>query len=536
MEFPVPRRPVRAGRAVRAAALALILALPGLGCGAAGAASVSAGFGEGDVFYQIFVRSFADSDGDRIGDLKGIEERLPYLADLGVTSIVLTPIVESRFYHNYFASRFDGIDPAYGDLESFRRLARAAHARHMRIILDEEIQYVDAEHPWWSDSAGRPESRYGDYVLYNGPGNTQPESGFLDDAPALTYDGQALRLAVVNLHSTGVRRYFDGLFAWWLAQGVDGFRIDHMMDDLDDKGRLTNLVAGFWAPLIAHLRTTRPGLVIVAEQADWKFGDDLLRRGDVDLVYAFPLREAIVSLDPDGIRRAITETWHRTPAGRGQLVFIENHDTNRFASEVDGDPARERLGAALCVLLKGAPLIYYGQEIGMRGKRVPAGTSDGNDIPDREAFRWTRTLEGRGTATWYRGPAAWWTERYSHDDDGVSVEEQRRDPGSLLSFYRRLLRLRRNHPELRAGDQELVDLGQPGVIGVRRSTARSVVLLLFNVSSATVMVQLPEYVWNERRDRVNPRDLLTQAKPAALASGGFSVTLAPYGVQVLGLR
>jgi glycosidase len=509
----------------------LVFATLLLACGHLPAlAGTPAWFGERDVFYQVFVRSFADSDGDRIGDFRGIEQHLPYLQRLGITSIVLTPVVPSRYYHNYFASRFDDVDPAYGDMASFRRLVRAAHTRHMRIYLDQEIQYVAPEHPWWSDSAGNPRSRFSPYVLYNGTGNTDPEAGFLDGVQALTYDGQAVRLAVVNLKSDAVRRYFDDLFVWWLRQGVDGFRIDHMMDDLDDKGKLTDLVQGFWNPLLAHARAAQPRLGVIAEQSDWKYGDDLLRRGGADLVYAFPLREAIVSLDPARIVEAIRATQARTPPRTGQLVFLENHDTNRFASEVGNDPAKERAGAALCVLLKGAPLIYYGQELGMRGRRVPAGPTDGNDIPNREAFRWTRRLGDPGTATWYRDTGPWWDARYSHDGDGVSVEEEDGDPTSLLSYYRTLLRLRRERPELLRGDQTLVDLGQPALIGIRRTLGPAVALLVVNLSAGPARVRIPSAAFGRSMHPLQLRDLLGDA---ADAPRGAVADLGPYGVRVL---
>src|SRR5882757_9051867 len=117
-------------------------------CGAIralGAGAATAWVAEDQVFYKIFVRSFADSNGDRIGDFLGIEQHLDYLHKLGVTSLLLTPIVASRFYHNFFASRFDGVDPSFGDLAAFQHLVRAVHSRRMKIYLDQEIQYVSSE-------------------------------------------------------------------------------------------------------------------------------------------------------------------------------------------------------------------------------------------------------------------------------------------------------------------------------------------------------------------------------------------------------
>lgn len=530
----VSRRPSRpaGGRAYRALTLVLLSVLTA-GAVAAQRPSDRIGVGEDEVFYQIFVRSFADSNGDGIGDLGGIERQLPYLDTLGVTTLILTPIVPSRFYHNYFASRFDDVDAAFGGPVALQRLIRAAHARHLRILIDMEIQYVPPEHPWWLESAGQPQSRYGGHVVYNGPGNTEPETGFLGTTPVYTYDGTEVHLAMVNLTSPAVQRYFDQLFVSWLRQGIDGFRIDHMMDDLDDRGRLKDLVAGFWAPLLAHARAIRPTLEVVAEQADWKYGDDLLRRGGVDAVYAFPLHEALVALDRDRIARALETTWAKTPPGKAQLVFLENHDTNRFASEVDGDPAKERLGAALAVLLKGTPLIYYGQELGMRGKRSNEGLSDGNDIPDREAFRWKRVLDSAGTALWYRGAGVWWTDRYARDGDGVSVEEETGDPRSLLSFYRRLLALRRDHASLRSGTQQILDVGAPAVLAVRRAAGRDVALILANCSDEATTVHLARAIGSQTTNGARVHDLLDGAAFTSGDDGEWVLPLGPYATRLL---
>ena len=123
------------------------------------AGATAAGFND-EVFYQIFTRSMRDSDGDREGDLKGIEQSLPYLERLGVTSILLTPIYPSPFYHNYFASDFEGVDPEFGTIDDYRSLVRAIHARGMKIYLDEEFQYVAYDHPWFKSALGNPASPY----------------------------------------------------------------------------------------------------------------------------------------------------------------------------------------------------------------------------------------------------------------------------------------------------------------------------------------------------------------------------------------
>ena len=352
------------------------------------------GGGGHEVFYQIFVRSFRDSDGDRIGDLRGIQDKLGYLHDLGVTSILLTPINPSPFYHNYFASSFEGVDPEYGGAGSLPDLVAAIHARGMKIYLDQEIQYVAQDHPWWQQSVGHPASEYSRFILYNGSGNTQPESGVFGLTVVPMYTGARVGIVSVNLLDSLTVRYFQNLFVSLIdpnrdgrfEDGVDGFRIDHMMDDLDMKGKLTHLFARFWAPVFAQARAVNPRIRIIAEQYDWGYGEDFLTRGGTDMVFAFPLRNAILSLKRDSIAHAIAETHDRTPPGKGQLVFIENHDMNRFASEMSGDARKERIGAALNILLRGTPLIYYGQEIGMKGQAE-------QDLGDgRERYPGSRSL------------------------------------------------------------------------------------------------------------------------------------------------
>jgi alpha-amylase len=449
-----------------------------------------------EVFYHIFVRSFRDSDGDRHGDLRGIREKLDYLQELGVTSLLLTPLYPSEFYHNYFPTDFEGIDREFGDMAAFRELVAGLHARNMKIYLDQEIQYVAEGHPWLQDSLGRPDSRYSRHVIYNAPDNREPESGPFGVTALLTYTGSSIPIATVNLHDGEVRQYFADFFLSWIdpnrdgrfEDGVDGFRIDHMMDDLDAKGKVTGLFDGFWAPIFEQLRATNPRVTIIAEQADWGYGDDFLTRGGVDAVFAFPLRQAILAFDRGAIVEAMTTTANKTPAGKRQLVFIENHDTNRFTSEVEGDLRKAKVGAALNLLLPGTPLLYYGQEIGMRGKQSKAWGSDANDIPVREAFEWARRQDGAGAPLWYRETGAWWTDRFNRDDDGISVEEQHGDAESLLSFYRRLFALRHARPELRAGDWRVLTTNSDDVLAVRRTTQDRTSLLLANLADRPAQV------------------------------------------------
>ena len=529
-------------RALLAAGL-LGLAAVGRAGAQAPAGAASSRIGANEVVYQIFVRSFRDSNGDRIGDLRGIRDELGYLQDLGVTSLLLTPINPSPAYHNYFASSFWGVDSTFGDMAAWLSLVEAVHARGMKIYLDREDQYATGDNPWFKESLGHPDSRYGRYILYKDSTNAVPEPIIYGLTALPSWDGTMIPVATVNLLEPGVQRDIDSLYVSLVdpnhdgrfTGGVDGFRLDHMQDDLDGNPRLKNLFADFWAPLFASIRGVNPRVRLIAEQADWGFGEDWLTRGGADWVFAFPLQRAIATLDRHTIATAIVQTLLRTPAGKGQLVFIENHDMNRFASRVDGDRRKEEVGAALGVLLEGTPLIYYGQEIGMRGKQSNAWHTDANDIPDREAMRWTARLEDPGSAVWYRGTGPWWTQRFNRDSNGVSVAEETGDPQSLLSFYRRVLAIRRSRAELREGDERILTTDRPSVLAVLRTTPAAASLLLVNLSDTAATAAIPRDSLPGPLARGRVADLL--AGVTVNASGGtLRVALPPYGVKLLGSR
>ena len=486
---------------------ALLAASPGaaahLQTAAPTVAAAPAGF-ENEVFYHIFTRSMRDSNGDGQGDLKGIEQSLPYLKRLGVTSILLTPLYPSPFYHNYFASDFEGVDPAFGTMRDYQNLVRAIHARGMKIYLDEEFQYVAYDHKWFKSALGNPSSPYSDFFIFHGPNNTQPESGPFGITIAAKFPSGSMGITTVNMKSAKFRAWAANYLLGWVdpnhdgkfSDGVDGFRLDHMMDDLDNKHINTNLFATFWKPIFAKVRAANPKIKFIAEQWDWGDGADFLRRGEVDGAFAFPLTAAIRSFDKAKIVKAIGQLDRAIPAGKHELVFVENHDMARIASDPGITPDKLRTAATLVIALNGVPSIYYGQELGMRGHPRDEYKSDEKDIGDREAFEWSAKTEAPSQANWYKGPKSYWTDRFAKDDDGISVAEEDRDPASLLDHYRRLLKIRATHPALRSGAQRVIST--PGeLLAVERTAGGQRLLIVANLSPVT------------RDYRTSGRDLLS---------------------------
>jgi alpha-amylase len=438
-----------------------------------------------EIVYQIFERSFYDSNGDRIGDFKGIEDKLTYISRLGATAILLQPIFKSRVYHNYFADTFFEADPSLGGNREFFAMIRKAHTFHIKVILDMEIQYVASDHPWYKLGAPR--------IL--------PKSGYLGMGELSSYTGAKIKIATVNLHDPQDVAEIHKCFKFWAgpnghpSDGVDGFRIDHMMDDLDNAHLDTNLLRGFWAPLENDLRKYKPGVFFVAEQADWaSVGQEQFGAGGVDAVYGIQLRaallKAISSGDVKDLAQSLNYEQRATPPGKTDLTVIEDHDVQRFASLVAGDPDLLRLGAVFQMCVRGTPSIYYGQELGMRGTQLH-GHDDGNDIPVRLAMRWKASPNANGEADWY-GPGPWTRSKDSQKNASLSVEAETRDPQSLLNFYRMLIMLRERSSALTEGAQEVISSGNSHVLIVQRRESNQSVLGILNFSRETQVVQVGE--------------------------------------------
>src|ERR1700712_2139053 len=187
---------------------------------------------QSEIIYHIFERSFYDSNGDNHGDLNGIRQKLDYLQQLGVTAILLTPLYESVFYHNYFASDFKKIDPSYGTMQDYLSLIKELHRRGMKFYMDMETQYVTEDHLWWKDGVNNLNSPYSDYILYDDKAHTKPSTIIFNLKGLLGYDSVFRKITTVNLYSSKVLEYNYDLFKFWMDpnqdgrfdDGVDGFR------------------------------------------------------------------------------------------------------------------------------------------------------------------------------------------------------------------------------------------------------------------------------------------------------------------------
>ena len=489
-----------------------------------------------ELIYHIFQRSFFDSNGDSHGDLNGIYQKLNYLQQLGVTAVLLTPLYQSVYYHNYFATDFYKIDPRYGNMADYLRLIKELHRRHMKFYMDMETQYVASDNIWFRDSYKNPASKYSDYIFYADKGNTKPVSIVAGITDFTGYDGETRKLVMVNLNNPQVQQFNYNLFKFWLDpnhdgkfdDGVDGFRLDHMMDNLDNVNRLPHLFSTFWTPLLAKLRAINPKIKIVAEQAEWtSFGIDNLKAGSVDRVFAFRLAFAIRNFSKKELMQVADSTFLQTPADKQQVIFIENHDMQRFADAVKSDPGKLRVGCVLNLLMGGIPSIYYGQELGMRGSKGNFGMTDGNDIPDRQAFEWYKSDIGPGMAYWYKnGP--WWTQDNTDiPNDGISLEEEKNEPQSLWNFYRKIIRLRKNNSLITSGIYTNLKNNNDHIFSFMRYNGQEKFVVIVNLSN-----DKQDVVIDLKNTRTAIITTLMGKKPAVNADN-LTLNLNEFGVTVI---
>ena len=491
--------------------------------------------------YHVFQRSFYDSNGDQIGDLKGLTQKLDYLQDLGITSILLLPLYESIYYHNYFSSDFEKIDSTLGSKEDYFNLVKEVHRRGMKIYMDMETQYVTKGHKWFRDAYKNPSSPFSDYISWDDSAQTIPSSIVYNLRSFTGYNGDSTIITTVNLNSEKVKEYNYKLFKYWtdpnddgdFTDGVDGFRLDHMMDNLDNKGRWMHLFENFWKPLILKIKAVNPKVIFMAEQANWgSLGLEYLENSGVDRVFAFRLAFEIRNFNKSALAKMADSTFGFIPKGKNQIVFIENHDMPRFASVVKQDPAKLKVGAALNLLPGGIPSIYYGQELGMTGvsKFGHWGMTDANEIPVREAFEWYKSDSGKGMAFWYKNSGPWWDSSNVKPNDGISLEEEKADSNSLWYFYKKMIHLRKTNSTLVNGIYQTLPNNSDSVFSFMRIENNKAAVVAVNLSGRPIDIEM-NFSASQIKPSKNIIQLWGNDKPVQNGET-WQLNIPPYAINV----
>ena len=450
------------------------------------------------VFYEIFVGSFSDSNGDGIGDLRGIINHMDYLNDgdpnsgmsLGVEGIWLTPIFKSPTYHKYDAMDYYEIDPDFGTEEDLKELIALCHKRNVKLILDLVINHTAYRNKWFSNfviahRTKDTESEFYNFYTWYREGDPVPqgrafkkiegsddyyECNFWEEMPELNFDEPAVRQAVLDIAK------------YYLDLGIDGFRFDAAKYVyFGDNGES----AEFWEWYIAELKKLKPDIYTVAEVWDADSITDQYYPAMNCFNFTMSQQSGLIadaaSNGSAGKLAEYTEKYldnvHKLNADAMIIPFITNHDQDRAAGFLPVSNGRMYVAASLLILSPGSPFIYYGEEIGMKGSRGGSNT----DSNRRLAMRW-------GDGDTVKNP-----EGSTYEDSKqvkTTALDQIRDSGSIYSHYKHLIMLRKANPEIARGEYKAVKISNSRAGGFISTYEGSSVLVLHNPSDDDISVDL----------------------------------------------
>lgn len=462
-------------------------------------------------FMEIFVRAYQDSDGNGVGDLRGLTQRLDHLKDLGVTGLWLMPILPNADGdHGYATTDYRAIDPAYGTLADFDELIRQAHGRGIGVVMDYVINHSAAQHPLFMDAMLRPQSPWRSWYVFS---HDEPrgwniwdknpwywvaahhwqsklEPKDLPPAPPGAQDFYfgtfGPHMPDFNLRNPAVVAYHHDSLRFWLNRGLDGFRLDavpHMVENShehwNDQPESRALTRELQA-LVKRYDRRWTVCEATAEPQQWAAADVC------GSAFAFGYTHHYVKAAQAGPQaadsvQALATYWRTAPAGMSTMV--SNHDIfagQRLWDQVGGDPAAYKLAAATYLLQPGTPFIYYGEEVGQAGATGPGMTGD---FPIRSPMSWTADAHGAGFTTGrpFRPLAPNRAQQ--------NAQSQAADPGSIFHFYKAMLRVRNSHPSIARGRFEH-SFAQGLSLGFQRSWGdeRTLVLIHYGLQPATVQV------------------------------------------------
>ncbi|MEX0720707.1 MAG: alpha-amylase family glycosyl hydrolase [Balneolaceae bacterium] len=447
------------------------------------------------VFYEIFVRSFYDSNGDGIGDFNGLTQKLDYLndgdpetnTDLGITGIWLMPINDSPSYHGYDVIDYRSINPDYGTMADFKEFLNAAHERGIKVIIDYVMNHTSTEHPWFQKSAAGEEEfrdfyRWSDsHPGYNGPWgqqvwhNQHNGQNFDDYYYGLFWSG----MPDLNYENPAVKDSMFAISDFWINDiGVDGFRQDAVLYIHEDGSTLKNTpeTFQFWNDFNINLKAANPDAFAVGEA--WEPTDIVLEyitSNRLDYAFEFDLAQSILNGVENENAAPILSQMQKVYDAYPFLqygTFLTNHDQDRVMNTLGSDINKAKLAASLYLTLPGIPYLYYGEEVGMLGQKP--------DENIRLPMQWSdESNAGFTTGSPWRDPNSNYTE--------FNVEEMVEDENSLFNHYKDLIQLRNELEGLKTGEYEAGISSHEGVVTFLRGIPNnSHHLIAINLTADTV--------------------------------------------------
>lgn len=408
------------------------------------------------VFYEIFVRSYYDTNGDWKGDIKGLEEKIPYMKELGINALWLMPINSSPSYHGYDVTNYTEIEEDYGSIEDFEHFLKAAHNNGIKVVMDFVINHSSSEHPWFKKALKDKNSPYRDYYVWADEFDNLKESG--DWGQKVWHGSEGNKyygvfwggMPDLNYRNVNLREEMKASAKFWLDKGVDGFRLD-ASKYIDTDSRVTHL---WWNEFNSYIKSINKDSFIVGENWDtsmnyvgkfmesmdssfnFNISDQILnmaKGSDVDLIDVLEKRDKIYS--------KYNENFIDT-------VFLRNHDMTRLSNELMNNTQKQKYAMTILMTIPATPFIYYGEELGQQGRKP--------DENLREPMDWYKGAKGEGMTG---APSKYSKNLYTRANDGISLEEEEGDGNSIFEYTKKLLRIRKENPCIVDGVYEKLDAG-----------------------------------------------------------------------------
>ena len=451
-------------------------------------------------FYEIFVYSFCDSDGDGIGDLQGVISKLDYLEELGIQGIWFMPIHPSTSYHKYNVSDYYAIDPQYGTMEDFEELLAECDKRDIHVIIDLVVNHTGSEHVWFKEAvsylqslpagaeADPNECKYLDYYFFSKEsGNgSRPVEG-----TDWYYEGMFdFTMPDVNLGNEATREEIKNIMQFWIDKGVDGFRLDAAKEFYS--GSVSkNVEVLSWIQQTAT--SLKPDCYLVAEV--WESFNQIAAyyESGITSIFNFAFgnsdgkiikvlqgagNESVVTTYATALQKADTAYRSKNP-DYIDAPFLSNHGVGRIYGFSGRDENKMKMAAAMNLFMGGSAFIYYGEEIGMPGS--------GNDPSKRAPFYWN---EARDNGTTNPPPECELPESYELG----SLEQQRGDADSLYNYYRQVIAIRNALPQIARGIPTAETALNTGCVSAHRKTwNEKECIILMNINGEEAKVDLSGY-------------------------------------------
>lgn len=447
------------------------------------------------VKYEIFVLSFSDSNGDGKGDLKGVTQKLDYLQDLGVNGIWLMPIMPSPSYHKYDVTDYKSIHPDYGTLDDFKNLVDEAHKRGIRVIIDMVLNHTSKEHPWFLSASADTTSDYRDYYVWGKMVTIRQEvskkeitldSDNITQWHAVNHDTTAehyygffsSHMPDLNFDNENVRNEFVDIASFWLNEcKVDGFRFDAARHIYPDDRAWANYE--FWSWYKTELYKIKPDVYLVGEVFLHNPKEVSYYTKGLPSLFNFSMAKRIIDAINNGYDTGLMKDYYRmmddyrsvNPA-YVDAPILSNHDQNRIFSSLHNQEQKARLAASFLLTLPGAPFIYYGEELGMRGMKP--------DENIREPFLW-----GEPEIT-----TSWMAPVHSRADSVESLSIQKNNQQSMYYHYKNLIDYRNSHPSLDHGQMKIISRLPNEVVGFITENDKEKRMILHNLSDREISLSI----------------------------------------------